>query len=187
MRKIECRNSMAPFEYPSVVVFDLDYTLWPLWCDTHISMPLKAQTKRKVLDRYGTEIAFYKDVELIFLELEAQGVIIVGASRTATPRVAQELLSLLHIGEKPAIKYFYSLQWGQGSKIKHISKAAKELGMVNELKQGEFVLFDDEYRNSDVKSINCTFVHLDDESIGLTRRKFEKGIESWKKKNALRQ
>ena len=82
---------MAPYEYPNAIVFDLDYTLWPLWCDTHISMPLKAHTKRKVLDRYGTEIAFYKDVELIFLELEAQGVTIIGASRTATPRVAQEL------------------------------------------------------------------------------------------------
>ncbi|XYA01445.1 hypothetical protein QA089_004002 [Meyerozyma guilliermondii] len=185
MRKFADCKSMAPYEYPNAIVFDLDYTLWPLWCDTHISMPLKAHTKRKVLDRYGTEIAFYKDVESIFLELEAQGVTIIGASRTATPRVAQELLSLLHIGEKPAIKYFHSLQWGQGSKIKHISKAAKELRMTNELKQGGFVLYDDEYRNSDVKSINCTFVHLDDESIGLTRTNFEKGIETWKRKHAV--
>lgn len=154
-------------------MFDLDYTLWPLWCDTHISMPLKAKSKNTVVDRYGTEIGFYKDVELIVLELEANNVTIIGASRTATPRVAQELLSLLHIGERPAIKYFHSLQWGQGSKTKHISKAAKELGMLSDLAKGEFVLFDDEMRNKDVMSINCRFVYLEDELKGLTRTHFE--------------
>lgn len=167
-------------QYPKAIVFDLDYTLWPLWCDTHISMPLKAKSRNKVHDRNGTEVSFYRDVEQIILELNREGVLIIGASRTATPRVAQELLSLLHIGDKPAIKYFHSLQWGQGSKVRHISKAASDLGIENDLKAGSVILFDDELRNRDVKAINCGFVHLEDEAQGLTRSHFNGAIRDWR-------
>lgn len=167
--------------YPPAIVFDLDYTLWPLWCDTHVSPPFKAKSKTAVVDKHGQEVAFYRDVESIIVELKENGVIIIGASRTAAPRIAQELLSLLHIDGKPAIRFFDSLQWGQGSKTKHISLAARALGLESELKAGGFILFDDELRNRDVKSINCHFAHLDDESKGLTRQIFEASIEKWKK------
>lgn len=166
------------YKYPSAVVFDLDYTLWPCWCDTHITMPLKPISKKEVVDRYGMLLKLYKDVENILMELKSQDVTIIGASRTATPRVAQELLSLFHINDIPMIKYFHSLQWGQGSKIKHITKAAKHLKMHEDLERGGFILFDDELRNRDVTSINCEFVHID-ETKGLTRAVFEKGLQLW--------
>lgn len=165
--------------YPKVVVLDLDYTLWPCWCDTHILMPLKAVSKTKITDKYGTLLSFFKDVESIIIELKKNDVIIIGASRTATPRVAQELLSLFHIGNKPAITYFDSLQWGQGSKVRHIKKATEQLGLQDELKDGDFVLFDDEYRNKDVESVNCYFAFIEDDRKGLTRGVFESELKKW--------
>lgn len=164
-------------KYPKVVVFDLDYTLWPFWCDTHIFLPVKSISETEAIDRRGTEIQLFPDVESIILDLVANKVVLVAASRTATPDVAKQILSILHVGNKPLITYFLSLQWGQGSKTKHIQNAAKQLRMVNELHDGQFILFDDEYRNRDVEKINCKFAYLPDER--LDRKEFDKGIKEW--------
>lgn len=49
---------------PKMAVFDLDYTCWPLWVDTHVDPPLKRKGEaiNKVVDRYGQALSFYPHV-----------------------------------------------------------------------------------------------------------------------------
>jgi len=53
---------------PQVMVFDLDYTLWPFWVDTHVTGPLKPTKDGLVVkDRYNDSYGFYPDVAAILV------------------------------------------------------------------------------------------------------------------------
>ncbi|XWX01196.1 hypothetical protein V2A60_009222 [Cordyceps javanica] len=103
---------------PRLIVFDLDYTLWPFWVDTHPTPPLKANAAHTAAaDRYGEDFAFYEDVPHILQQLPRLGAgsssttssdasaaapIKLGvASRTSATALARELLKLLHVPSAP--------------------------------------------------------------------------------------
>lgn len=92
----------ADLPFPRLVVFDLDYTLWPFWIDTHVTPPLKAVSGLNPVtaaaDRTGEHYAFYGDVPRILHALQqAPGVKIGVASRTHAPDLARDLLKLLYV------------------------------------------------------------------------------------------
>ncbi|KKY17439.1 putative magnesium dependent phosphatase [Phaeomoniella chlamydospora] len=103
------------------MVFDLDYTLWPFWCDTHLTPPVKpikdsVSTKKasdlntkgppfvanKMVDRWGEHFGFYSEVPAILSAAKDRGIILGVASRTHTPDIARDLLRGLNIPIYPS-------------------------------------------------------------------------------------
>lgn len=144
---------------PKIIVFDLDYTLWPFWVDTHVSPPLKpSSTHDSAKDRLGETFAFYSEVPSILCALRDHNIKVGAASRTMAPELAREMLRLLQIPDRDgkkrkAIEYFDFLEIYPGSKITHFVKLQKQTN----LKYEDMLFFDDESRNKNVESLG---VHM---------------------------
>ncbi|EHY58060.1 uncharacterized protein HMPREF1120_06078 [Exophiala dermatitidis NIH/UT8656] len=87
---------------PALLVFDLDYTLWPFWVDTHVSAPVKpaspaGQYNTRMLDRDGESFSFYDDVPAILAAAKERGIPMSLASRTHAPDLARDMLRGLHV------------------------------------------------------------------------------------------
>ncbi|TKY90552.1 hypothetical protein EX895_000550 [Sporisorium graminicola] len=194
---------------PGLVVFDLDYTLWPLWVDTHVDSPLRRRGSdiNKVYDRNGQPLSFFPHVPAIMLWLKRSGIPIAAASRTSAPTVARQALNGLFLvddahlltsatdddsPEKPspaqsqpkvvkAIDLFDYQEIYPGSKITHFRKLHADSGIPYE----DMIFFDDEYRNAEVGSkLGVHFVEVGHQGtdLGLV----EKAIREWRAKKAAR-
>ncbi|WFD19399.1 protein-tyrosine-phosphatase [Malassezia caprae] len=116
--------------WPKLVVFDLDYTLWPLWVDTHVDPPLRRRgaALNEVFDRSGQAIG-------ILFELKRRNVLIAAASRTCAPRVARQALQGLWIAPGPqetpvpAGSLFDFTEIYPGSKVAHFQQLARDTGI----------------------------------------------------------
>ncbi|KAF2465605.1 magnesium-dependent phosphatase-1 [Lindgomyces ingoldianus] len=169
---------------PKLVVFDLDYTLWPFWVDTHVTPPLKAlEGGLKVKDRYGEGYGFFADVGGVLDALRQKGIQIGAASRTHAPDLGREMLKLLKIpnASSPkdshrAIDYFDYLQIYPGSKTSHFERINRESGIEYE----DMLFFDDESRNKNVEVLGVVMWLVRD---GVTREEMDAGVRSWRKRN----
>ncbi|TVY46921.1 DNA repair protein [Lachnellula occidentalis] len=143
---------------PKLIVFDLDYTLWPFWVDTHVTPPLKASADHSsAKDRTGEGFAFYHEVPSILYSLRERGIKVGAASRTCAPDLGREMLRLLHIADaegkkRKAIEHFDYLEIYPGSKITHFTKLQKASGLAYE----DMLFFDDEARNRNVETLGVT-------------------------------
>ncbi|KAF9032409.1 magnesium-dependent phosphatase-1 [Panaeolus papilionaceus] len=182
--------------YPQLVAFDLDYTLWDLWIDTHVTGPLrrKGDALNEVVDKYNQPISFYKDVPGILHGIRARSnlkledgpdttVIIAACSRTHAPNLANQCLRLLLVPPsaehgvheaQPAIEFFDELEIYPGSKLKHF----KELHEKTDIPYTDMLFFDDESRNSEVEKLGVTFQIVPN---GLSRQAYEAGLRKWRK------
>lgn len=170
-------------DVPKLIVFDLDFTLWPFWCDTHVDTPVRPTTNgQRVMDASGDLFSFYTDVPAIFREIRAHpGMEMCAASRTADPEIAQKILSLLTVDNEPSSAYFAFTAWGTESKIQHF----QELHLHTNVAFEDMLFFDDESRNRDVeRELGVCFV---DASGGLTLTKFHNGIKEWRKRKINRE
>ncbi|KAG1761408.1 magnesium-dependent phosphatase-1 [Suillus occidentalis] len=175
---------------PKLIAFDLDYTLWDFWIDTHVHPPLRRHhVTGKVIDsqRKPKTIAFYRDVPQIMHFLQAAGVTIAACSRTDTPLLAREALDLILIPPRtgsndmkpiPAIKFFDQLEIYPSSKIRHFKKLHEKTGISYD----EMLFFDDEWRNQEVEELGVTFTLVPN---GLDDQILEKGLEEWRKRHPV--
>ncbi|EME45144.1 hypothetical protein DOTSEDRAFT_150010 [Dothistroma septosporum NZE10] len=171
---------------PKMIVFDLDYTLWPFWVDTHISGPLKpTKDGLTVKDRYGESCGFYNDVASILHHIKARGILLGAASRTHAPDLAREMLGMLRIPRneqdegikaRTAISLFDFLEIYPGDKRTHFGKLEKKSGAGYE----EMLFFDDESRNRNVEELGVVMQLVRD---GVTRGEVDKGVEAWRRRN----
>lgn len=140
--------------HPSLVVFDLDLTLWECgsatWCDC-LSPPFE-RVEQRVVDRRGNPITLYDDVPSILDELDTRGIPMALASRTHEPGWARELLSLLGIEHRFAFAEIYP-----AAKFSHFSSLRDDSGFDFE----DMLFFDDEHRNiRDINQLGVTCVHV---------------------------
>ncbi|KAF1957013.1 magnesium-dependent phosphatase-1 [Byssothecium circinans] len=167
---------------PKIMVFDLDYTLWPFWVDTHVTPPIKAQEGGlKVKDRYGEGYGFYSEVGGVLDALKHKSILVGAASRTHAPDLGREMLRLLKIpssssSSQRAIDYFDHMQIYPGSKTTHFERIHGDSGIAYE----DMLFFDDESRNKNVEGLGVVMQLVRD---GVTRDEVDKGVRSWRKRN----
>lgn len=183
---------------PRLIVFDLDYTLWPFWVDTHPVPPLKSaggSARDAATDKVGDSFSFYADVPRMLYTLAAiGGVRLAVASRTHAPDLARDMLKLLHIppggGGEPlvsekggggreksrrALDFFDAgVEAYPASKTRHFEAIQRRTG----LPYSEMLFFDDEARNRDVEqALGVLFCHVRD---GMTWDELDKGVRRWR-------
>ena len=140
---------------PRLVVFDLDYTLYPFWCDTHVSPPFHRNSNRILVDWYNFQIKTLK-------ALKSHDISIAAASRTETPRVAETLLKLLDLDCHFSFKEIYP-----ESKVTHFSNFHSD----SKLEYWETIFFDDEQRNvHEISKLEVTCQYVNN---GLTIKDLE--------------
>nr|POE47057.1 putative magnesium-dependent phosphatase p8b7.31 [Quercus suber] len=173
---------------PRMIVFDLDYTLWPFWVDTHVTSPLRASKHvpgLKVTDAHGGHYGFYADVAGILSSIKEHNLVLGAASRTSAPTLARKMLDLLTIPassreeaerSRKAVNLFDHMEIYPGSKIAHFKSLAKKSGLPYE----EMLFFDDESRNKNVEDLGVVMQLVRD---GVTREEIDRGVELWRKRN----
>ncbi|KAJ7754464.1 magnesium-dependent phosphatase-1 [Mycena metata] len=172
---------------PKLIAFDLDYTLWNLWIDTHVTGPLQRRSG-SVVDAHGTPVEFYSDVPGILRRLRDEGVLLAACSRTHAPNLCVRLLSrarqalklLLVPGTdgapaQAAIELFDDLEIYPGSKLAHFRAVHSKTGVP----YAQMLFFDDEPRNREVESLGVTF-HLT--PTGIDGAAFDAGVQAWRRR-----
>ncbi|KAI0817060.1 magnesium-dependent phosphatase [Xylaria sp. FL0064] len=197
---------------PRAVVFDLDYTLWPFWVDTHVYPPLRPNASHSACtDKVGETFSFYRDIPSILHGLSLSGVKLGVASRTHAPDLGREMLRLLHV--PPASSVFGAnnedgiAQDGKdgkgsgssGSKEKarkaiDFFDAGLEIYPSSKIKHfeslhkrtgipySEMLFFDDESRNRDTETLGVTMWLVRD---GVTWAEVESGIREWRRRRGV--
>ncbi|KAK7070030.1 Magnesium-dependent phosphatase 1 [Halocaridina rubra] len=155
---------------PKLIAFDLDYTLWPFWVDTHVDPPFRKHEKGHIVDARNRKVKPYPEVTEILKSLKDEGYIIGVASRTSEIRGANQLLELLDWDKYISYKEIYP-----GSKDHHFLRIKEN----SRLEYSDMLFFDDEHRNlKDLSRIGVLMILVPD---GVNKDLIKKGLEEYAK------
>ncbi|XP_069112624.1 magnesium-dependent phosphatase 1-like [Argopecten irradians] len=153
---------------PKLIIFDLDYTLWPFWVDTHVDPPFKKRSDGKVEDRNRKHVTFYPEVPAMLQRLHQEGYKLGVASRTMTTKEAEDLITLFDWD-----KYFHYREIYPGCKINHFKRFQFDSGISFK----DMLFFDDEYRNiKDVGSLGVICIHAEN---GMNEAALKEGLDEF--------
>ncbi|KAL8110050.1 uncharacterized protein LOC141672893 isoform X1 [Apium graveolens] len=149
---MEIITATSSSSLPRLVVFDLDYTLWPFYCE--------CRSKREMPK-------LYPHAKPILLALKDMGIDVAIASRSPTADVAIIFLDKLHIKSMFVAQEIYS-SWTH--KTEHFQRINRLTGVPF----NSMLFFDDEDRNIEaVSKMGVTSILVDN---GVDLRAFREGL-----------
>ncbi|CAD5117576.1 DgyrCDS6334 [Dimorphilus gyrociliatus] len=162
-------------EKPQVIVFDLDYTLWPFYVDCEVTPPFQV-VKDVVLDRNKHEVKHYYEVLPVLEKLGNEGYELAIASRTGEVAGAKSLMNLF--GWMPYFKE-QNIQIYPGDKKRHFDNIQR----ATKVPYNRMIFFDDEWRNiRSVSELGVTCVYV---KKGISIAELKRGFEEYKLKNSI--
>ena len=193
---------------PRLVVFDLDWTLWPLDVDTHVDAPFSRDAATgAVRDRSGRAARLFADTRRVLQWLRARGVPVAFASRTTDADAAEQLLKAHLLFEPgsaaegegassasaltlwdllPSRAHFQAYPSGYGScgggraKTRHFAAIMAAHSCAFE----DILFFDDADDNVEVAGAAGVTCVLLENGEGLTQERFERGLALFRAKRS---
>ncbi|CAA7404336.1 unnamed protein product [Spirodela intermedia] len=144
---------------PRLVVFDLDYTLWPFYCE--------CRSKREMP-------RLYPQAKGILHALKDKGIDVAIASRSPTPDIAKTFLDKLGIQSSFVAQEIFS-SWTH--KTEHFQRIHRRTGVPFK----SMLFFDDEDRNIEaVSSMGVTSIYVGN---GVNLEAFRLGLRTFAQKS----
>ncbi|KAI9563690.1 hypothetical protein GHT06_011154 [Daphnia sinensis] len=146
---------------PKLIVFDLDYTLWPLWIEMYNAPFHLERNEPQARDKGGRIVNPYPEVKEILVELKQSGIELGVASRTPEIKGARKLMETLDWDKYISFKEIYP-----GCKTTHFENLSKH-----------------SHRNiKDITGIGVVCVLVDDR--GVTRKTVREGLLKFQKERS---
>jgi magnesium-dependent phosphatase 1 len=123
---------------PALIVFDLDFTLWPFRVDKNAKSPFSVSKRGNVIDVRGRVFKTFSEVPQLLMTLTSNGYTLAVASRIEDIAGAYQLLQLFGITQ-----YFKYKEIYPSTKKVHFNQLHIKTGMEFD----RMIFFDDDKRN----------------------------------------